>query len=220
MLGDAISFPATSDDWIPTLIIGGLLTVLSVLFFPAFIVQGYAVRVLRRAARGEAEAPSFTDWGGLFVDGLKLFVVTAVYSLAILVPLAVLVAALGVSAGALGGDTGRVVGGLLGVVLLLVVGALSLVVGYLLPAAYANVAIEGTMRAAFDFGTVLRGALTGDYLVAWLLALAFGLVGNLVATPLAALVVGIPLLFYVQVVTYYLFGRGFAEGLRSEGAVV
>ena len=217
MLGDAISFPANSDDWIPTLVIGGLLMALSILVLPAFVVLGYYVRVLDRAARGETEAPSFTDWGGLFADGLKLLIVSLVYSLVIFVPLG---AAVGLFATPLAtGNSGAasVAGGLLGVASLLLVGALSIVVSYLLPAAYVNVAVEGTVGAAFDFGTILRGALTGDYAVAWFLALVVGVVGGAVATPLAMLVVGLPLLFYVQVVAYYLLGRGFAEGLRSKG---
>lgn len=220
MLGDALSFPTNSDDWLPTLLIGGVLSLLGVLILPAFVVQGYLIRVLRRAARGDGATPSFTDWSGLFVDGLKVVLVTVVYGLAVIVPIALLGLILRVWVGSAGGDTARAVGSLVGVVLLLVAGLLALLVGYVLPAAYANFAVRGNLGAAFDLGTIRRAALTSDYAVAWLLALVVGFVGSLVATPLMLLVVGVFVAFYVQIVSYYLFGRGFAEGLRSKGEVV
>lgn len=220
MLSDALSFPANSDDWLPTILVGGVLSLLGFLVLPAFVVQGYLIRVLRSAARGDEEVPSFTDWSGLLVDGLKAVLVALVYGLVVVIPLGILVVILGGALGGVGGDTARVVGGLVSVVALLVAGLVGLVVSYVLPAAYANFAVEGSARAVFDLGTVLRGALTTEYAVGWLLAVVVGVVGGLVATPLTFLIVGVFLAFYVQIVTYYLFGRGFAEGLRSKGEVV
>jgi hypothetical protein len=209
MLGDALSFPRRSDDWLPTLLIGGVLSVLGFLVVPIFVVQGYFVRVLAAAAADEAAAPSFTDWGGLVVDGLKLLVVNLVYGLILLVPLGVVLAVTGAIAAG-GGESTRLFASLLGLVGLLVVAALGIVVAYVVPAAAANFAVEGRLGAAFDFSTVFAAAFSGDYAVAWLLGVGVGLVGGLVGSVLSFLVVGVFVLFYVQVSTFYLFGRGFA----------
>lgn len=228
MLLDALSFSRRGDDWLSTIIVGGVLTLLAVLVFPAIILQGYLVRVLDHAARRERTPPSFTQWGALFVDGLKLFVVNLVYGLFVIVPVGVVVGALLVVVPGdpvptepgtapppdppIGSETGLLVF----VALVVVAGLLTLLVAYLLPAALANFAIEGRLRAAFDLRTLFAGAFTSDYAVAWLLAVVVGLVGTLVGSALTAVVVGVFVLFYVQVVVYYLLGRGFATGLSKK----
>ncbi|MDS0299108.1 DUF4013 domain-containing protein [Halogeometricum sp. S1BR25-6] len=219
MLGDALSYLKNSDDWIPTLLIGGVLSALSVLILPAFVVQGYLVRVLRGAAKKDRAAPSFTDWGGLAVDGLKLFVVSVVYGLAAMVPIvAVLFAVFGISSVTTDPTTGapNAAVGILGLVATLFVLLFGVLVGYFAPAGYANFAVEDSLGAAFDVSTIVAAATTSEYLKGWLLAVVAGVVLGLVGAALSALVVGVFVLFYAQVVTYYLFGRGFAEGLSKK----
>jgi hypothetical protein len=230
MLSDALSFPRRGDDWLSTLLVGGILTLLGFLILPVFVVQGYLVRVLDRAARRERTPPSFTEWGTLFVDGLKVLVVNLVYGLPVFVLGVVVFGAaviivpgepMVVDSVEPGGappvpqSTGS--GGLLVfVALVALVALLGLVVSYLLPAALANFAREDRLGAAFAFRTVLAGAFTRDYAVAWLLAMIVGLVGGLVGSALSVVVVGLFVLFYVQVVFYYLVGRGFAAGLSKK----
>lgn len=209
MLADAIEFPTTADDWIQTVIIGGALSALGFLILPAIVVQGYTVRVARAAARGET-APSFTDWGELLVDGVKLLVLQLVAAVAVLVPLAVVLGVVGTAAGLSGS---RTLGGIAVLIAVLLIGLLGLVLGYFLPAAVANFAIEDSLAAAFDLRTVGDGALSADYATAWLLAVLIGFVGGLVGGALSVILVGFLLVFYTQVVTYYLFGRGFVAGL-------
>lgn len=217
MLGDALSYPRNSSDWIPTILIGGVLSVLGVFILPIFVVQGYLLRVMRSAAKGEEAAPSFTDWGGLVVDGLKLFVVNLAYSLVVIVPFFVLSAVLGVGSAVTSpsGDPSAAVGVTI-LVGSLLIGLLGLLVGYFAPAGFANFAVEDSLGAAFDVSTIVAAATTGEYLKAWLLAVVVGLVLGLVGSVLSLLIVGIFVLFYVQVVSYYLFGRGFAEGLGKK----
>jgi hypothetical protein len=208
MLGDALAFPTRSSDWIGTALVGALLTLGGLLILPAVVVQGYMVRVMAAAARGD-DAPSFTDWGGLFVDGLKLLVVALVYGLVAFVPMVAVAVVLGTGAALAGSEAIAGIAGLGG----LAFGGLGLLaVAYLVPAAAANLAIEGRLGAAFALGTVLRGALSLRYALAWLAAAVVSLVGSLVGTPLVLVLVGFVVLFYAQVVTFYLYGRGFAEG--------
>ena len=166
MLGDALSYLKNSDDWIPTLLIGGVLSALSVLILPAFVIQGYLVRVLRGAAKADRAAPSFTDWGGLAVDGLKLFVVSVVYGLAAMVPIvAVLFAVFGISSVTADPTTGapNAAVGILGLLATLFVLVFGLAVGYFAPAGYANFAVEDSLGAAFDVSTIVSAACPGPF---------------------------------------------------------
>lgn len=238
MLEEALRYPLENEDRLSTLLIGGVLlavpvlaSLLSVVLLPlalvavlltlpfALVGQGYLLRVLRSAATGEAAAPSFTDWGRLFVDGLKLLVVSLVYGLAAVVPTAVLGVAAGVGLGAVSNGTGAEPNvAALGTVTLLLVAVtavLALALSYVLPAALTNVALRDGLGAAFDFGTIRQVALSSDYLVGVLLGYVVGGVLGSVAGALSLLLVGVPLLFYAQVVTYYCFGRGFAEARES-----
>jgi hypothetical protein len=221
MLSDALRYPVAGDGWLRTILIGGLLTILSSLVLPVFLVQGYTVRVLRGVANDDPDPPAFDEWVDLFVDGVKLFVVSLLVAIAVFAVLALVGVVFGGGSLLLGGatepgaDGPMAVLGLLGFVVFL--GA-ALLIGYVAPAMFANFAREDSIAAAFDASTVLSGALTAEYLVAWLLAVVVGLVLGTVASLLSVLVVGIFGLFYVQVVIYYLFGRGFVEGLAADGS--
>ncbi|MFC7071377.1 DUF4013 domain-containing protein [Halobaculum lipolyticum] len=218
MLEDAIRYPLNNDDRLATLIIGGLLVIPGVfLILPIFILQGYLVRVLGSAAAGEESAPSFTDWGGLFVDGLKLLVVQIVYGLVLLVPFGALFFVVVGGSALVTGDAGVAALGVVGFLVLGLFVLASLVVSYVVPAALTNMAVEGTLGAAFDVGAIRTAALSADYLVGVLLGVVLAAVIGSIASPLTALLVGIPLLFYAQVVSYYCFGRGFAEATGAGG---
>ncbi|MDX1748553.1 MAG: DUF4013 domain-containing protein, partial [Halobacteriales archaeon] len=157
MLEEAINYPRESEDWIKTVVIGSVLTLFGFLLIPAIFVFGYYMRVIRGTVDGETEPPVFDEWGDLFVDGLKGFVVTVVY---MLVPAIVF----GVSAGGLvaasvagNGNVGfaAIAGALAG----LAIGAIiTLVFWYVVPAAVANVARTGNVGSGFAFGE-LRPAL-------------------------------------------------------------
>jgi len=218
MLGEALSYPKSGDDWLKSILIGGVLTLVGAFIFVTLLpVQGYLVRVLRSAANDEHEAPVFDEWGDLFVDGIKVLLVQFAYAL---VPMAILfVGVLVAGIGAISATESSSIGagvGIVGAVILLVGFLLIVVVSYLVPAALANFAYEDDLGAAFDFGTVVDAAFTSDYFVALLLAFVVGLVLGIIAFLLTFLLVGVFLSFYVQVSVYYLFGRGYAKGLDLE----
>jgi len=219
MLSEAFEFPKAGDDWLPTILIGGVLSILSALVLPAFVLQGYLVRALRDGAAGERAAPSFTQWGELLVDGLKLFVVNIVYSIVVVIPMFIglsVVGGLGVVAGE--SNAGALFTGLVGLVILLLFVVLGLLLAYVVPAAMANFAIEGRIGAAFAFGTIREGAFTSEYATAWVLSIVVSIVGGIVGGALSLILVGIFVLFYVQVMTYFLWGRGFAAGLDARSS--
>ena len=52
MLSEAFAYPRRDDDWLRTVLIGGVLLLFSPLFLPALVVQGYLVRVLQGVVGG------------------------------------------------------------------------------------------------------------------------------------------------------------------------
>ncbi|WP_336023178.1 DUF4013 domain-containing protein [Halobellus salinisoli] len=223
MLADALSYPLDGDSWIRTVLIGGLLSLLTVFVIPIFFLQGYYVRVLRGVTNDDPNPPEFTDWTDLLIDGLKLFAVNIVVGLIVFLAMGVVAVIFGagslLSAGGAGGDPGAAVGGVfgaLGIVGFLLFIAFALLLGYVAPGMFANFAREDSIAAAFDVSTVIAGVTSIEYLTAWVLAIIVALVLGTIASLLSVVLIGIFALFYVQVVTYYLFGRGFADGLAEK----
>lgn len=225
MLSESLEFPRASDDWLQTVLIGGVLSLLGFLVIPAILVNGYLLRALRAGVEGEPSPPAFDDWGELLVDGVLVWVVELVYVgipaflLFVVIGSFALVAGVSSSMGAAPDPgVGAVVGGLVALVFGLAVVLLLVVAGYLLPAALANFALTGEFTAAFDLRTVARAAFSVDYLTAMVLVIAVSLVLGFVGAMLSVILVGVFVLFYLQVVVYHLFGQGFARGLGLERA--
>lgn len=218
MITESLSYLRTSDDWVKTVVIGGLLTLLGVFVVPMVLVAGYLVRVLRATMHGDETPPRFDDWGSLAGDGVRAFVIALVYGLVPAVLIGVTAALAGLAAGP-GPRSGLVVGGVafVGGLFALVVGLLA---AYVLPAAVANYAEQGSVRAGFAVGDLRPVLTSGTYATAW--AMGFVVVfGAAVVTallnvvPLLGTVVGAFVSFYAITAAYYIVGHawGDARGL-------
>ena len=132
-----------------------LLLLVSTIIFP--LICGYSVRVMS----GTKPAPGPEGWIGLFVDGIKLFVIAIVYAIPLLILAAVGIAAYFIpvsvttttpgTASGPGLETGIFV--LLAFIVIFIV--LAIVIGFLSTFAMVRFARTGRMREAFRFGTLL-----------------------------------------------------------------
>lgn len=237
MFETAITYLVDSDDGTETILVGGLLTLLSWLLIPAVFVAGYLQRVLARTTGGES-APAFDDWGDLFGEGLKAIAVALAY---LAVP-AVFLA--GVLAGLLVFSVETSVGESSSVTdpatvaepvtnvgqdpasLLLVLGGLalagiaSLIAWYVLPAALARLAVEGRLGAAFQFRRLASIVTDRSYATGWLVAFVVlvvggALVGGLASIPLVGWALAPFAAFYLNVVAFALYGQGYREATRT-----
>lgn len=219
MFEEAIRYPAKGDDAVKTILIGGVLGLLGFLIIPAIIVQGYVLRMMQAVIRGEESPPVFDDWMGLFVDGVKLVVVSLVYAVIPIVLGAALVLTTSTSTGI--GPRIAAPFAITGVGLVILV---SLVIYYFVPAALANLAVEGDIGAAFDFDAIRELVTTDTYLTTWLVALGIGILGAIIALALELTVVGIiavPFVsFYANVAVFYLFARAYREVLGASAGPV
>jgi hypothetical protein len=201
MLSEAINYPRENDHMLKTVLIGGVLSLLSILIIPALILGGYIVRVLRHTTTGDNELPEFGNWGRLTLDGLKALVIGIAY---LLVPIVLFGLSISVLSGTLE---------LLGIVVSAVVYVAAL---YCLPAATTVFAREERLGAAFALSEMRSIVTHRRYVSGWLRAVAVGIVGGLIVgvlglIPILGFVVGVFITFYVNLVTAYLFGHAVAD---------
>lgn len=209
--------PMERDDWVRTVLIGGILLLFSFLLVPLLLAYGYIVRAIRHALVPDAPAPEFDDWGGLLVDGVQGWVIGVVY---LLVPAIVAGLTVGASLVAMvtGGNAG-VAAGIGGLFVGLTVSALlSLAFGYLAVVAVVNFAREGQFGAAFDVSVIKSVALDREYAIAWLISVAlFVVVGLLSAVPVIGWLLVPFATFYAAMVAARLWADGFSQAMASTG---
>jgi hypothetical protein len=216
----ALRYPMDRDDWLMTILVGGVLSLFSFLLVPLLPVYGYIVSVVRRRLDDDPTPPTFDNWEDLFVDGLRALVVIVAYMLvpfvvaAITVGGSLLAIATGTRGGAALGFGGLALGFLLSFVL-------TLLFGYIAAAALVNFVREDRLGAAFDFDTIRDVVTTRAYAVPWLLSVV-AFVGASILTnilnviPFLGAIVGAFVLFYVQVVAARLWTDGFSDALEAD----
>jgi hypothetical protein len=217
MLNESINYLRSSEEWVKTVLIGGILSIFGFLIVPAILVVGYLLRVLRGRMHGEEEPPVFDDWGEMLREGAYGFAIAVVYGI---VPgiVGAVVVGLGVGGAMAGGDNGvtAFLGGVVALVGGLLLLVLSLVVAYVLPAALANYVEKERFGAAFSVADLRPVLFSGKYATAW--GIGFGVIlvagfvsGLLNVVPFLGALVGAFLSFYAIVAAYYCVGTAWAE---------
>ena len=235
MLGDALEYPVRGEDAPTTILVGGLLPLLSVMIafvgvalaivviglavlplalVPGIVLLGYYVAVLRAVTAGDPTPPRFRDWRRLFVDGLRFLGITVVYAIPALVLFGLF---LGVVAAS--GTTTADLAAVAVAAAAVVIGGLAvcylLAFTYVRPLALANFARQDRFGAAFDLETVRIAGGSSAYALAWLLATVVWLVGATLESSLSVVLIGFFVGFYADVVRYYLYGRGLRTALEG-----
>lgn len=210
---DIVTYPMGRDDWLKTILIGGVLTFLSILVVPIFLVYGYILRTIRGCLVGETEPPVFDEWGELLVDGLQAAIIGIIYMIVPILVGAIMVGSAMIAV--ITGDLAALGGVFLGFMLSMV---LSLVFGYFAVVAIVNFAREGRFGAAFEFDVIKTVAFNREYAIAWLVSVAVIIVAGLAGSiPVLGWIL-IPFVgFYASVVAANLWATGFTQALDSTG---
>ncbi|MDD1659175.1 MAG: DUF4013 domain-containing protein [Methanomicrobiales archaeon] len=139
-----------------------LLLIISTIIFP--LILGYELEVYR----GKKPAPEPADWGKLFIDGIKLFIIQLIYAIPVLI-VAVIFIGTGVIL-AMGGSPGAAVAAIgtiaFGVLITVIV---AIIIGLFEAMGVVRFARMGKMGEAFNFNAILAqiGKIGwGSYIIA------------------------------------------------------
>ena len=228
----AFRFMFDDKQWISKLLIGAVMSVLSFLIIPAFILQGYLVKIVRQVMDGnDGELPEWMDYGKLLRDGFFVTIGQLIWAL----PFILLMLIVGLVTGGLGsvvdssGD--MVAAATTGAGLLVACLVLLTVIAFLFltPALLIQYAREDEFGALFRFSEIfdiIRDHMA-DILIAFLVSvvavLAISVVTGIVAIVpclgwIAAALIGLAMGPYIQFVTGHLYGQIAAKLPGGKGA--
>jgi hypothetical protein len=210
-LGKAFTFITEDEQWLLTLIIGGLL--LFVPIFGWFVLTGFSLEVARNVMRGSGRPlPRWENFGDKFMLGLYSFVIQIVYALPALLVTFVLICIFAfLVAGARGGE--EAIGAIFGLTLLClvpIIAAAAFITQPFMWAAQARYLQTGSLGSAFRFSEIfaMTRANLGTWVVVWLLYLLCTFVAQLgVIIFFIGLLVSIP---YASIVFGHLLGQAAA----------
>lgn len=183
----AFTYITEDDRWLGKIGIGALISLLSFLILPGFLLTGYLVGITRNVMNGmKRPLPEWEDLGTLFKDGISIFIASVVYTL----PFWLLICIAFVSTIGFGGlsevtnmSEDALVAGILATYGL--VGCLTLIfmlaLFFISPAIVIQYVREGELGACFRFGqvmTIVRENL-GDIIIAGLTPFAASIVLSL-----------------------------------------
>lgn len=222
---DLLRFPLDDDRWQSKAVVGGLISLFAIFIWPLYLpLMGFGVRVMRQTVQGEPPSlPEWDNWGELFGDGLRYWVVAFVYSLPILVlmccGLTLWVLALAPFAGgavlaeqtqtpevALAGFVGLFVTYGLGFIAFGIGTLLGIITSFLSLAAQTRWVATGSLGDAFQFGEVWRMVRGGfsNFLLAFAIWYGLVFVGSMIASMLVYTIVLVCLYpFLLGVLTLY-----------------
>ncbi|BCX05336.1 MAG: hypothetical protein KatS3mg053_3274 [Candidatus Roseilinea sp.] len=184
-IGRAVQHPTEDQNWPSKLGIGALIALVPIL---NFALSGYAIEHLKNTSNGmDVPLPTWDNLGEKFMDGLKLFVVTLILGLPIiLLSCIVTIASGGLAALSEGGEAvqGAAAAGI--GVLMFAMGCLALIYGlllaYLSPAIYIQYTKTKDIGACLRIGELLNTARvnSGDYLMIFIVIIGIAIVLSLI----------------------------------------
>jgi hypothetical protein len=200
IVSDSIKYP--TSDWTKVLILG-VIFLTSFLIIPIFLAYGYVFRIIKATLAGLDELPEFDEIGEMFTDGLKIFLVSIVYA----IPVILVGLIVSFIFGSTASTTTDVSAGMFWALMIgnLVYIIIGLIVGLIAIMAIANMAYyDGELGAAFRFSEIL------DYIsrIGWGKYLAIYIVVALIAfiVYFLAAFIGLLLLFFGIFLTLPLAG--------------
>jgi len=218
-IGKSFKFPLADPNWVVKILIG---TVLSWIPIVNFFSIGNAYRIFKKVLdKGEPALLEWDDWGGFFMDGLKVFVIYLIY---MIVPIILMFAGQGIIASAMyklamGGSGGGIM--VLGWLIYIVAIILSICLGIIMPMAVAYFAKNNEdFGAVFRFKEIIASVFQvfGDYILVIVIAVGVSIVFAVTFMIIIGFVL-LPLsIFYLMVVFASLYGQAFAPAFGGAPA--
>ncbi|MFO7926978.1 MAG: DUF4013 domain-containing protein [Halobacteriota archaeon] len=239
MFREALGYPTRPTEGGRSVILGGLTLIVVAAFvsltglgrpyaylaalgvLPWLLVRGYYVRIVRTTiGRDRPTPPRFDDARRLLKDGASAAFIAAVYLLPGLVVLGPLIAlqVFGTDIATFLSDQSvseTLSVAVVSVVGVIAIGALMTLIGalYVLPVAVARFAHTEDIWAAFEFRTVISGAATEDYAIAWGVSFVLQALLLPIAFVFRIFLLGFFLQFLVASGVRYCYGQGVGAAL-------
>ncbi len=218
-IGKAFRFLFADPNWVVKVIIG---TVLSWIPIVNFFSIGNAYRNFKKVLnKGEPALLEWDDWGGFFIDGLKVFVIYLIY---MIVPILLMFAGQGMIGSAMykiamGGSGGGIMA--LGWIVYIIAIILSICLGIIMPMAVAYFAKNNEdFSAVFRFKEIIASVLKviGDYILVIVIAVGVGIVFAITFMIIIGFVLLPISIFYLMLVFSTLYGQAFAPAFDGAPA--
>jgi hypothetical protein len=214
--GKAFAYVFDDPDWLKKVGIAGLLMLIPIV--GQFFVGGWALETTRRVIRrDEYPLADWSDFGGILVKGLQVFVIALVYALPIIL-VSACSGGLNVVLSEGGDDTMVTVATIVSLCLSCVVLLYGIFLALVVPAAMGNFAAKDQLGAAFRFGEVvgLVRAAPGPYILTFLGSLVVGFIASL---GVILCVIGVVFTSaYAAVVNGHLQGQAYNAAIEAQGA--
>jgi hypothetical protein len=214
-IAKAFTFPMEDQKWVAKLAIGGGLLLAGFItligwIFTVPVVLGYLVNMTRNVINGNPQPlPEWDNWGERWIEGVKVFVVSLVYYLPVIilrivltVPGSILASSSNNGVAATGGAL-NLVGGCLSFIV-------QIAISVVLPAAIARFAVSGNIADGFKFGEIFATVRQniGMYIVIALMSTFVA--GFIAGIGLIACLIGAAFTsFYAYLMTYHLYGQAY-----------
>jgi hypothetical protein len=219
--GLAFSYPFQDQDWLKKIGIAGLLLIIPIVGWLA--VAGWTIEVTRRVIRRDAPLllPEWNDFGKYIIDGLYLFLIGIVYSIPSIIFSGITsgVSAFVQSQGNGGGDSTMT---MIVTVVSICFGCLnflySVFIGLVMPAAFANFAVKGSIGAGFAFGEVFNmvKSAIGAYVIVLLGSIVASIIGSL---GIIACIIGVVFtMAYSGLIQAHLWGQAYNQAQIAMGS--
>jgi hypothetical protein len=215
-IGKAFSFPFEDEQWVASILIGGLLSLIPIL--GQILLIGYTLETARNVAAGNPRPlPKWNNFGDKLSLGFGGFVIALGYALPLIILGTLLVCVTGALGGAAGNDdaAAALVGGLFLCIFPLIL-LLALVLAPFVLAAQVRYLQSSSIGEAFNLGAVIATVRQdlGGWLVLWLLSILCGLVGSLGSAIIIGFIFTYP---YSQAVFGHLMGQKLQSLGRPSG---
>ncbi len=198
IISDAVKYPSAA--WSKVVILGIILIIPIV----NFIGLGYLFRILKATFAGIDELPDFDSVGELFIDGLKIIVVSIVYAIPVIIIGGIIALLLNISPTATTSPTGLdMFAFALSYSVYLIV---ALIIGLVQVVAIGNMALYNELGAAFKFSEIMdRIAVIGwgKYIAWYVIMVLLALVAYAIAAAITLVTFGIGIILVILIIYPY-----------------
>ncbi len=211
---EAFTFVFQDKDWFKKLIIPGLIGVL-IPIIGQMVLLGWSLRITLNVIRNVQNPLPDMDFGGDLGRGFKAMVAALVYSIPMLIFYVPIIITSALTAN--GDDSAMVVVALASTCFGLLMMLYGIAMTFVLPAAYARVAVEDSIGAGLSFGNVF--ALVKKAPMAYLLVLVGSLAASFISS-LGSIACGVGILLtvpYSVAMLGHLYGQAYLEATDPMG---